>query len=148
APIFYAGRRVPLESFGARCLEGWRVSRSPNSDSYDPRIESTPIYRQSNISFMRFKGDPEHWESPKSAEGWCIHPGDVAVNKIAPIRPAGAVGPLHRHPIDGNCLLVRGLAPAKAFWLALCLNQPSYGAYLTQGAGVSSLARVSLSSLR
>ena len=142
------GPRVALKELGGRCFEGWRVSINPGAWGYDDRIETTPIYRQANLGSMRFKVDPEHWQSPEMEEEWCVCPGDVVLNKLVPIRAVLVGDRVHRHPVDSNCLLIRGLDRPAGVWVAFCLNQKPYEAYLTQHQGLAVLPRASLRELR
>jgi len=79
------------------------------------------------------------------AEKWCVQPGDVVVNKLSPVRAAVVSHAAKRHPVDGNSLIVRGLARPAATWLALCLNRPEYEQLLLVESGV--LRRVSVGTL-
>jgi hypothetical protein len=145
------GDRVSLKDLCGKCFEGWRVSTNPEASDYDERIGRTPIYRQVNLEEMRFKLDPEHWESPSvevEDEEWCVQPGDVVLNKLVPIRAALVTDRTYRHPVDANCLLIRGLDRIESAWVAFCLNQVPYEAYLTQHQGLAVLPRASLRELR
>jgi hypothetical protein len=129
-----------LGEISRKLIEGWRVP---------PDVaETTPLYRQRNLAALRIIPDIEHWTTPTHTEPWCVRSGDVVLNKIPPIRAALASSWLHRHPIDGNCVLVRGLNETQAFWLAVCLNQPPYQDYLLQQSSSAALARIGLSTLR
>lgn len=79
------------------------------------------------------------------AERWCVQPGDVVVNKLAPLRAAVVSPASRRHPVDGNSIIVRGLPRPTAVWLAVCLNRPEYEQLLLIGSGV--LRRIGLSTL-
>jgi hypothetical protein len=137
------GRTVA--ELGGQVLEGWRVSETPGALTYDPRAATTPIYRQSNVGHLRLQLSTVHWESPQVAERWCVQPGDVVLNKLAPVRAALIPPAARRHPVDGNTLIVRGLARPVATWLALCLNRPEYEQLLLIESGV--LRRVGLTTL-
>lgn len=144
AKIFRGDRpRVAIGDLGS-CFEGWRVSTQPGASGYDPRIAETPIFRQANLRCMSFRLDAEHWNVPTVEEEWCVQPGDVVLNKIPPLRAALATLRLPRHPVDGNCLLIRGIKDPHGAWVALCLNQEPYATYLTQRSGAAVLPRVSL----
>ena len=134
-----------IKDLGGRVLEGWRVSETPGSLTYDPRAATTPIYRQSNIGRLRLQLAGPHWDPPQIAERWCIQPGDVVLNKLAPVRAALVSAAARRHPVDGNSLIVRGLPRPIATWLALCLNRPEYEQLLLVESGV--LRRVGLGTL-
>lgn len=145
------GRRVTLRDLGGSCAEGWRVSTNREASDYDERIERTPVYRQANLEPMRFKVDLEHWRSPNvevADEEWCVRPGDVVLNKLVPIQAALVTDRTYRHPVDANCLLIRGLDRIESAWVAFCLNQKPYEAYLTQHQGLAVLPRASLRELR
>ncbi len=123
------------------------MSTQPGTMTYDSRIAETPIYRQANLGCMSFHLEPEHWSTPTLEEMWCVQPGDVVLNKIPPLRAALVTLRLPRHPVDGNCILIRGIKPPYEAWVALCLNQEPYAAYLTQRMGAAVLPRVSLKGL-
>jgi hypothetical protein len=143
------GPRMTLKELGGRCFEGWRVSTNPEASDYDDRIERSPVYRQVNLEPMRFRLDAEHWQSPTvENEEWCVQPGDIVLNKLVPIRAALVTDRTYRHPVDANCLLVRGLNRMTSAWVAFCLNQQPYEAYLTQHQGQAVLPRASLRELR
>jgi len=76
---------------------------------------------------------------------WCVQPGDIVLNKLAPLRAAFVSPAARRHPVDGNSLIVRGLPLSAAAWLALCLNRPEYEQLLLIESGV--LRRVGLGTL-
>lgn len=130
---------------GGQVLEGWRVSQTPGTLTYDPRAATTPIYSQSNVGRLRLLLSAAHWETPQMAERWCVQPGDVVLNKLAPVRAALVSPAARRHPVDGNSLIVRGLPGATATWFAVCLNRPEYEQLLLIESGV--LRRVSLGTL-
>lgn len=134
-----------LGTMGAQILEGWRASETPNTVDYDPRASSTPVYRQANIRPLRLQLSPGHWASPHIEGHWCVRPGDLVVNKLAPVRAAFISPAAKRHPVDGNTLIVRELARADAAWVALCLNHPAYERLLLTEAGL--LQRVGLKAL-
>lgn len=146
--LFGKGIRKLLKQFGGNCLEGWRVSTNPSAEGYDSRIETTPVYRQGNLDPMRFKLEPSHWQTPQIEAEWCVQPGDVVLNKLLPIRAVLVTERTYRHPIDANCLLIRGLDRTTSAWVAFCLNQQPYEAYLTQHQGLAVLPRASLGELR
>jgi hypothetical protein len=155
APAYFAGpasvalrasrRGLTIAELGGRVLEGWRVSETPGALNYDPRTATTPIYRQSNIGRFHLLFAGSHWETPHLAERWCVQPGDVVLNKLAPVRAALISPAARRHPVDGNSLIVRGLPGPIAIWLALCLNRAEYEQLLLIESGV--LRRISLGSL-
>ncbi|MCM1984766.1 restriction endonuclease subunit S [Lyngbya confervoides] len=145
------GLRKTLKELGGHCFEGWRVSTNPEASDYDDRVEHTPLYRQGNLEPMRFSLEAEHWQSPSvkvASEAWCVQPGDVVLNKLVPMRAVLVTDRTYRHPVDANCLLVRGLNRVTSAWVAFCLNQAPYEAYLTQHQGQAFLPRVSLRELR
>jgi hypothetical protein len=136
----------PISQLGGSVLEGWRVSETPGALAYDPRAATAPIYRQANIGRLRLQLGAQHWAPPEFAGRWCVQPGDVVLNKLAPVRAAFISQNARRHPIDGNALIVRGLSRSKAAWVAICLNQPGYEQLLLTESGV--LPRVGLSALK
>ncbi len=134
---------ITLNEIG-ECIEGWRVSTKEGTKDYDRRIELTPIYRQANLRKLNFDLEDQHWKSPEIERRWCVQPGDIVINKISPLRASFVTARLPRHPVDGNCILIRGITEPLNTWLAICLNQKSYEAYLLQRQGLSILARVGL----
>lgn len=138
-----AGRTIP--ELGGEILEGWRISESPSALDYDPRAATTPVYRQANIKPLRLQLGVQHWASPQIEGRWCVRPGDVVLNKLAPVRAAFVSPAAKRHPGDGNTLIVRDLPPPAAAWVALCLNRPGYEQLLFLASGV--LDRVGLKAL-
>ncbi len=134
-----------IHELGGEILEGWRVSETPTALDYDPRAASTPVYRQTNIQALRIQLGAQHWASPHIEGRWCVRPGDVVLNKLAPVRAAFVSPAAKRHPVDGNTLIVRNLAPAEAAWVALCLNHSGYERLVLLDSGV--LARVGMKAL-
>lgn len=134
-----------VADLGGQVVEGWRASGTPGVAAFDPRAASTPVYRQSNIGRLQLNLSPEHWEPPRLAERWCVRPGDVVLNKLAPVRAALVSPAARRHPVDGNSIIVRGLPRAVATWLAVCLNRSEYEHLLLIESGV--LRRVGLGML-
>jgi hypothetical protein len=139
--------RIEIRELAKSILEGWRVSTVQGRAGYDPRIQETPIYRQANLDPMRFRLDVEHWKSPEVEGSWCVQPGDVVINKIPPLRAALATWQLPRHPVDGNCILIRSLKEPYSAWVAFCLNQELYADYLIRSSGSAVLPRVGLKTL-
>ena len=140
---------LTIDELNGQVLEGWRISSTLGTVSYDPRSADVPIYRQSHIQPLCLLPDGQHWRQPVESGPWCVQTGDVVINKMAPIR-AGIVSPLcPRHPIDGNCLIVRGLGPAAALWLAICLNDSAYANLLLAGqTGIQRLSQAALKGFR
>lgn len=155
SPAYFAGpasvalrashRGSTVADLGGQVLEGWRVSETPGALTYDARAAATPIYRQSNVGRLRLLLSAPHWEPPQMVDRWCVQPGDVVLNKLAPVRAALVSPAARRHPVDGNSLIVRGLPRSTATWLALCLNRPEYEQLLLIESGV--LRRVGLGTL-
>jgi hypothetical protein len=137
------GPRFDLGGLAGEIIEGKRDTSRSGGDG-----EGIPIYRQANLSALRWKLSAEHWKQPTITDRTCIFPGDIVVNKLAPIRAAIATSRLYRHPVDANCYLIRGMEGATAFWAAFCLNQPLYAEYLLRLAGASILPRVTMRALR
>lgn len=154
-PLYFAGATATalragmsgqsIGDFGGRIVEGWRASGAPGTPTFDPRVASTPMYRQSNIRELRLELAAQHWDSPQIEGPWCVRPGDIVVNKLAPVRAAYVSPAAKRHPADGSTLIVRDLSRATAVWLAKCLNQPGYSRLLLLGSGT--LDRVGIKAL-
>lgn len=125
-----------IAELGGHVLEGWRVTENPQALDYDPRAASTPIYRQTNIKPLRLQLGVQHWASPHIEGRWCVRPGDVVLNKLAPVRAAFVSPAAKRHPVDGNALIVRDLSRAEAVWVALCLNHAGYERLVLLDSGV------------
>lgn len=125
-----------IHELGGEILDGWRVSETPTALDYDPSAASTPVYRQANIKPLRLQLGAQHWASPQIEGRWCVRPGDVVLNKLAPVRAAFVSPAAKRHPVDGNTLIVRDLARAEAAWVALCLNHSGYERLLLRDSGV------------
>lgn len=134
-----------ISDFGGFVLEGWRASETPGALNYDARAATTPVYRQTNIGRLRLHLGTQHWDPPQITGRWCVQPGDVVLNKLAPIRAAFVPANAKRHPVDGNSLIVRGLPLPDAAWVAFCLNQPEYEQLLVIESGV--LQRVGIGAL-
>jgi len=155
SPAYFAGpasvalqasrRGLTVADLGGQVLEGWRVSETPGALTYDARAATTPIYRQSNVGRLRLLLSAPHWDPPQVTDRWCVQPGDVVLNKLAPVRAALVSPAARRHPVDGNSLIVRGLPRPAATWLAICLNRPEYEQLLLIESGV--LRRVGLGML-
>jgi hypothetical protein len=135
-----------ISELGGNVLEGWRVSETPGAHAYDPRAATVPFYRQANIGRLRLHLGAQHWDPPQFVGRWCVQPGDVVLNKLAPVRAAFVSQNARRHPVDGNALIVRGLSRSEAAWVAICLNQPGYEQLLLTESGM--LPRVGLSALK
>ncbi|MBS1803684.1 MAG: hypothetical protein JST28_09970 [Acidobacteria bacterium] len=106
------------------------------------------LYRQANLGVLRWSLEPAQMLMRPQVDRAAVQPGDVVLNKIMPIRASWVTSRLRRHPVDANCILVRGLDPASSFWIAFCLNQPLYKEYLAASAEGSALPRLKLRSLR
>ena len=144
ALIFQSDTNSILLSEKGECIEGWRVSTNKGTKDYDRRIKTTPIYRQANLKKFNFNLEDRHWKSPEIESKYCVRPGDLAINKISPLRASLATARLPRHPVDANCILIRGVEEPLNTWLAICLNQKPYEAYLLNRQGLSILARVGI----
>lgn len=140
-----AGRSGRAVGESADIIEGWRASASPTAVDFDPRAAVTPIYRPVNVQQFRLHPDPEHWASPHIQGRWCVRPGDVVLNKAAPVRAAYVSPAAYRHPVDGNSIILRGLPRPHAVWVMVCLNHPGYERLLVMSAGT--LDRVGLKAL-
>jgi hypothetical protein len=149
------GREI-LSLSDAEVLDGWRVSENPHVEAqdqpkkqqtkYDPRIHWA--YRQVHIGQLRFHPETKHWTPPKVEQKNCVQPGDVVVTKLPPVRSAWASQQIPRHPVDGNCLLVRGLPATNALWLSICLNQTPYQELLLLQGGTGTMPRVNIGALQ
>lgn len=128
-------------------IEGWRGIASRSAPEHEA-VESQPLYRMSNVGELELRLGPEHCISPAESDMWCVRPGDVIVTKGMPIRAAIASSRVFRHRVDANCYVIRGLDQADGFWVALCLNQPAYAAYLTRKSGAAIVPRVRMAVLR
>jgi len=138
---------VPLRSptLGdlGRISEGYRAE----AVGINSLSDMGPVYRPGNIQAMHLVPGSEHLCSPGADLPQCLHPGDVVVTKAAPPRAALVPELVHRHPVDGNCMILRGLPPALALWVAWCLNQAPVGAYLAIMSGRGMIPRISQSAL-
>lgn len=138
-----------LEAVAKKCLDGWRTSSDPASLLYDELAESSPRYRQANIGIFCLNIDEHHCLRPiVENQSYCVLPGDVLVPRIPPLHAALVSDSNHRHPIDGNCLLVRGLSPLDAAWLLALLNEKEYEAWFVALSGSQTLPRIGLKDLR
>ena len=106
------------------------------------------MYRQANLLALRWRLSQVHWRPPATSDRTSVLPGDIAVNKLAPVRAAWATSRLYRHPIDSNCYLLRGVSRPTGFWVAVCLNQPAYAELLLRAAGAAILPRVTMRALK
>lgn len=140
------GPRRSVVELGGLCVDGWRESGKLLQQSPPAEV---PVYRQAHLRCFRIHAEQEHWQPPVVRLGApVVEPGDVVVNKFPPVRAAWATNRLHRHPPDANCILVKGLDQAAAFWLAVCINHPWYETALLRTLDATALPRVSLQSLK
>jgi hypothetical protein len=79
---------------------------------------------------------------------YCVIPGDVVIPRIPPLHASLVSDINHRHPIDGNCLLVRGLKPVDAAWLLALLNEEECESWFVARSASQSLPRIGLRDLR
>ncbi len=135
--------RMPTLGDLSQIIEG---SRGDPPDAAASRV-SGPMYRPGNIQAMHLVPSPEHLSSPTVDTRQCVQPGDVVVTKNAPPRAALVPELAHRHPADGNCLILRGLTPSFALWAAWCLNTSAYGTYLTIMSRQGPLPRITQATL-
>jgi hypothetical protein len=139
-------KRRPLSKVVECCLEGWRATTATGTVGYDERATKSVFFRQMNIDTLYLRHETEHWNTPVLDEEWCVRPGDVVLTKIQPVRAAWVTSKAYRHPVDGNCILIRGShEPTNGFWPALCLNHAPYQAYVLRGVLIP---RVSLGEVR
>jgi hypothetical protein len=140
------GPRRSVAELGGVCVDGWREAGKFLREGPSAEV---PTYRQTHLGRFRLHPDQEHWRPPVTHPGApAVGPGDLIVNKFPPIRAAWATNRLHRHPVDANCVLVKGLDQATAFWLAVCINHPWYETALLRSTDVTALPRVGLQALR
>ncbi len=138
-----------LGDVAIQCLDGWRISSDPQSILYDPLSEDSPRYRQANIGVFFLNIEIQHSLRPiVENRPYCVKPGDVVVPRIPPLRASLVSANNHRHPIDGNCFLVRGMKPGDAAWLLALLNEEEFEAWLIARSGSQVLPRIGLRDLR
>lgn len=138
-----------LEEVAIECLDGWRTSSDPDSPLYDELAEDSPRFRQANIGIFALTIDEHHCLRPiVENQPYCVLPGDVLVPRIPPLHAALVSDNNHRHPIDGNCFLVRGLRSLDAAWLLALLNEKEYEAWFVALSGSQTLPRIGLKDLR
>jgi len=147
APLLNGTTIQALHRTKAQIIEGWRGTTRKHAQEHGD-VTLQPIYRMSNVGELELRLGPEHCISPADSDMWCVRPGDVVVTKGAPIRAAIASSHVFRHRVDANCYVIRGLDQADGFWVALCLNQPVYAAYLTRRSGAAMVPRVRMAALR
>lgn len=148
ASLLFLESGVFLRELATGIIEGLRQNEGSVAEKLVLPELSATIYRPLNLGRIRIYPDRSHFAPPLVEGKWCVKPGDVVVNKIPPLRAAWVTAAQYRHPVDSNCLIIRGLQPYWGFWLALCLNQGSFTSYLIQSSGASVLPRVSISALR
>jgi hypothetical protein len=127
----------------ATIAEGWRGTAIDNDDA-DALL---PMYHTGNIQCMRLVPGSEHLRAPTTNLAQSLLPGDVVVTKFVPPRAAVVPELAHRHPADGNCMILRGLTPTWAMWAAWCLNQPPVGTYLSITSGRGFILRINQGAL-
>lgn len=135
--------RTPALRDLAIISEGHRGMTSEDGEADD----LGPMYRPSNVQVMRLVPSSEHLHAPTTNLPQSLLPGDVVVTKLAPPRAAVVPDVAHRHPIDGNSLIVRGLTPTMAIWVAWCINRPPVGAYLSITSGRALIPRINQGAL-
>jgi len=113
-----------------RVIDGWRPPPSLDPNAWPP------LFRQGDLDELLVRLSPAHLLPPPDAGTSAtdlkrrVRPGDLLINKIAPLRAAVATPRLPRHLVDPNICLVRGLDEVDGAWLAVCLSQSAYSAYL------------------
>jgi len=133
----------------SQCLEGWRTSPDPQSPLYDSLAKDSPHYRQANIEAFFLAIENHHCQRPiVENQPSCVLPGDVVIPKIPPLKAALVAESNHRHPIDGNCFLVRGMKPADAAWLLALLNEKESEDWFLARSKSLTLPRIGLRDLR
>lgn len=124
-----------------RILEGLRADLSAGA-------EPANSYRPVHIEGFFLAMDQQHRVTPDAQHSRCVQPGDVLITKIAPIRAAWVMPAHHRHPVDANCLILRGVDRSIAFWWLLWLNTSAFTDMLLRLSGAAILPRLRLSVLR
>ena len=137
------GRTRTLRQLGGRVIEGFRGVPASLG-----KRRPVPVYRPSNIGELELLPEPEHFQPPEINDDRCVRAGDIVVAKGTPVRAALASPTVFRHLVDANSFLIRGLDQGVGLWVALCLNQPTYGDYLIRKSGVAVVPRIRLSVLR
>ncbi|MEQ8822735.1 MAG: hypothetical protein RLY93_21060 [Sumerlaeia bacterium] len=132
----------------ANVFEGFRNPADPKSEWRDVEHAKSPLYRQGNVSAFRIEVDGDHWQRPIVSGDYCVHPDDVLVSRIPPVRASIVTTRHHRHPIDPQLFCVRGLSLAEGVWATTLLNSAEYEAYLVASSASQALPRVSLRALR
>jgi len=151
-----AGRVANVTSYSRRvkdvadkCIDGWRISSDPQSILHDPLAEHSPRYRQANIGVFFLNIEIQHCKRPVvENRPFCVLPGDVVVPRIPPLHASLVSESNHRHPIDGNCYIVRGMKPGDAAWLLALLNEKEFEAWFMARSGSQALPRIGLKDLR
>ena len=151
-----AGRVARLAAYSRRvgdvaqkCLDGWRNSPDPRSVLYDPLSEDSPRYRQANISVFFLNIEMHHFQRPiVENRPYCVLPRDLLVPRIPPLHAGLVSESNHRHPVDGNCFLVRGMKPVDAAWLLALLNEKEFESWFVARSGSRTLPRIGLRDLR
>lgn len=106
-------------------------------------------YRAGSISCFELNPTPEQWSAfPTKTEPQSIVPGDVVVKRVAPIVAAVVPLGLPSFPADAAHFVIHGLAEPSAWWVAFCLNHPSFADYLLSKSGRGVLSRIALRALR
>ncbi len=130
------------------CFEGTRNPSGRNGLLSSASEEKIVYYRPVNIQPMLFNPERRHFYATPLLSKAQVEPEDVVVTKHPPVRATVVTKAVVRHPIDSNCLVIRGLKPAMAFWTAYCVNQRTYSDRLLGTGATTTLPRVSLSALR
>jgi len=151
-----AGRVASVATYSRRlgevahkCIDGWRISSDPQSILYDPLAEDSPRYRQANIGGFFLNIEIQHCQRPiVENRPYCVLPGDVVVPRIPPLNASLVSENNHRHPIDGNCFLARGMKPSDAAWLLALLNEKEFESWFIARSGSQTLPRIGLRDLR
>src|SRR5262245_60682042 len=77
------------KDLGATCLAGLLTEPGRGGDP-EAEFVTSPIYRQVNLAPFRFRLKNAHWQPPAVVLAACVSPGDVVINKLAPVRAAWA----------------------------------------------------------
>jgi hypothetical protein len=115
ATLLFLKGGVRIGDLATGIIEGLRQNEGFFSEKFELLELNNTVYRPLNLDYLRVYPDISHFSPPLMEGKWCVRSGDVVFNKIPPLRAAWVTGALHRHPIDSNCLIIRGLQPAMGF---------------------------------
>ncbi|MFZ2959641.1 MAG: hypothetical protein WA705_22370 [Candidatus Ozemobacteraceae bacterium] len=139
--VFAATNLRYMNQLGIECIEGAR------KESLDQTNLPAPMVRPKNLGCLRFEFTPDQMAPPTEERKRCAIPGDVVVSKLLPIKASWATRNVIRHPVDANCLIIRGLSKPWGLWVALHLNHWAYEAYFFRRGGAAIIPRIGLKDL-